>query len=116
MSLTILLYCRQRYQKPVLAAQSDITGVDPLEIGMAAMHLGAGRETKDSKIDLAVGIELKRQVGDQISEGDELAIIHANSETVIPEAVQTVKQAFTVQEERISPNPLIYTKITSKDV
>lgn len=106
-----------RYRKPVVAEQSGyVTAVDPLEIGMAAMHLGAGRETKDSEIDLAVGIELKRQVGDEVSAGDELAIIHANSETAVPEAVLAVRQAFTVEKDQISPNPLIYTKITSKDV
>lgn len=106
-----------QYQEPVLAKQSGyVTEIDPLAIGTAAMYLGAGRETKESQIDLAVGIELKHQVGDWISQGEELAIIHANKETDIQEAAQTVRQAFHIHQNRISPNPLIYTKITSKDV
>ncbi|MEW6623809.1 MAG: pyrimidine-nucleoside phosphorylase [Bacillota bacterium] len=47
-------------------------------IGIGAMMLGAGRETKDSAIDLAVGITLEKKVGDRVEAGAELAVLHAN--------------------------------------
>lgn len=48
------------------------------DIGLAAMHLGAGRATKDEQIDLGVGIVLKKKVGDSVKKGEPLAEIHTN--------------------------------------
>ncbi|APB69551.1 pyrimidine-nucleoside phosphorylase [Paenibacillus polymyxa] len=52
------------------------------EIGTAAMLLGAGRATKESEIDLAVGLMLNKKVGDAVQKGDSLVTIHANHEDV----------------------------------
>lgn len=52
------------------------------EVGTAAMLLGAGRATKESIIDLAVGIVLHKKVGDKVKVGESLATIHANSKNV----------------------------------
>ena len=50
------------------------------------MKLGAGRENKDSKIDLSVGIVLAKKRGDKVSKGETIATIHANSEEKFNEA------------------------------
>ncbi|MFB5267827.1 pyrimidine-nucleoside phosphorylase [Paenibacillus enshidis] len=52
------------------------------EIGTAAMLLGAGRATKESEIDLAVGIMLNKKIGDSVQVGESLMTIHANRENV----------------------------------
>lgn len=52
------------------------------EIGTAAMILGAGRATKDSIIDLAVGLVLNKKIGDSVKSGESLVTIHANQEQV----------------------------------
>lgn len=52
------------------------------EIGIASMLLGGGRQTKDDKLDYAVGIELKKKVGDPVSEGEPLLTIYANREDI----------------------------------
>ncbi|WP_068503127.1 pyrimidine-nucleoside phosphorylase [Paenibacillus kribbensis] len=52
------------------------------EIGTAAMLLGAGRATKESEIDLAVGLMLNKKVGDAVQKGESLVTIHANREDV----------------------------------
>ncbi|MDH4420261.1 pyrimidine-nucleoside phosphorylase [Bacillus cereus] len=52
------------------------------EIGTAAMLLGAGRATKESEIDLAVGLMLRKKVGDSVKKGDALVTIYANRENV----------------------------------
>lgn len=52
------------------------------EIGTAAMLLGAGRATKESEIDLAVGLMLNKKIGDPVKKGDSLVTIHANRENV----------------------------------
>ncbi|MBU3157130.1 pyrimidine-nucleoside phosphorylase [Clostridium estertheticum] len=52
------------------------------EIGIAAMLLGAGRATKEDKIDLAVGLMLRKKVGDKVEKGETLITIYANRENV----------------------------------
>ncbi|WP_458121559.1 pyrimidine-nucleoside phosphorylase [Paenibacillus sp. Z6-24] len=52
------------------------------EIGTAAMLLGAGRATKESEIDLAVGLMLNKKVGDSVKVGESLVTIHSNRENV----------------------------------
>ncbi|MDW0109124.1 pyrimidine-nucleoside phosphorylase [Sporosarcina aquimarina] len=62
-----------------------ITKMEADEIGVAAMLLGAGRATKEDDIDLAVGIVLKKKIGDSVKSGETLAIVHSNQ----PEIVKT---------------------------
>lgn len=52
------------------------------EIGIAAMILGAGRKTKEDAIDHAVGIKLHKKIGDQVTEGESLLTIYANTQEV----------------------------------
>lgn len=52
------------------------------DIGTAAMLLGAGRATKESEIDLAVGLMLNKKVGDYVEEGESLVTIHANQQDI----------------------------------
>ena len=50
------------------------------EIGIAAMLLGGGRQTKDDKLDYAVGLELHKKVGDPVQAGESLLTIYASRE------------------------------------
>lgn len=50
------------------------------KIGVAAMVLGAGRETKESQIDLSAGIMLNKKIGDQVEKGELLATLYTNKE------------------------------------
>jgi pyrimidine-nucleoside phosphorylase len=59
-----------------------VSFIEADEVGTAAMLLGAGRATKESEIDLAVGIVLHKKVGDAVKPGESLATIHANTENV----------------------------------
>ncbi|MCB2359227.1 pyrimidine-nucleoside phosphorylase [Clostridium estertheticum] len=52
------------------------------EIGIAAMLLGAGRATKEDKIDLAVGLMLRKKVGDKVEKGEPILTIYSNRENV----------------------------------
>ncbi|MED4959397.1 pyrimidine-nucleoside phosphorylase, partial [Paenibacillus macerans] len=55
-----------------------VDSIQAEEIGLAAMMLGAGRETKDSVIDLGAGVELRKKIGDPVEIGDTLAVLHLN--------------------------------------
>ena len=67
------------YQHEVLAKKSGyITFMDTESCGIASAMLGAGRETKDSQIDFAAGIILKKKVGDYVEAGEPMAVFYAD--------------------------------------
>lgn len=88
------------------------------EIGTAAMELGAGRETKESIIDLSVGIRLQRKVGDPVRAGDTLAVLYAKSEQDpgATRSAERVQRAYLIQSEPPEARKLIYAVVTKDGV
>lgn len=80
------------------------------EIGTAAMKLGAGRATKDSVIDLAVGLILNKKIGDAVAEGESLLTIHSNNEDV-EEVKELLYKSIIISQEKLDAPPLIHTHI-----
>ncbi|NSL50448.1 pyrimidine-nucleoside phosphorylase [Calidifontibacillus erzurumensis] len=80
------------------------------KVGKAAMLLGAGRATKESKIDLAVGLVLRKKVGDKVNKGEALVEIHSNFEN-IDEIKELLYNCFTISPKETTAPPLIYDKI-----
>lgn len=74
-------------------------------IGKGAMLLGAGRETKDDKIDFYAGITLTKKVGEKVEKGDILCILHTNMEEY-SEAEKIIKAAYVIGET--VPNEITY--------
>jgi len=87
-------------------SEGHVRNVRALAIGNAAMLLGAGRVTKEDEIDLAVGIKVHAKVGDRIKKGDLLATVHGNEKN-LEEAVDMVRSAFEISDQKIVPNKLI---------
>ena len=58
------------------------------------MHLGGGRATKDSEIDLSVGVILHKKVGDKVEMGESLATIHASSKEKAQEAAKLLRDCY----------------------
>ncbi|EAD5761785.1 TPA: pyrimidine-nucleoside phosphorylase [Listeria monocytogenes] len=72
-----------KYQIEVPAKSSGfVSQIVADEIGIAAMILGAGRATKEDEINLAVGLMLRKKVGDAVKEGESLVTIFADQEDV----------------------------------
>ncbi|MGG3521550.1 pyrimidine-nucleoside phosphorylase [Bacillus pseudomycoides] len=80
------------------------------EIGIAAMLLGAGRATKEDEIDLAVGLMLRKKVGEAVKEGEPLVTIYANRENV-EDVKAKIYENISVSEKAETLN-LIHTIIT----
>jgi len=81
------------------------------EIGIAAGMLGAGRMTKESEIDLAVGLVLNKKVGDYVEKGDVLVTLHTNTDETA-EVEEKVKRAYRLYDEKPEARVLIYDVIT----
>ncbi|GGF76258.1 pyrimidine-nucleoside phosphorylase [Paenibacillus albidus] len=99
-------------------AAGYVEGIQAEEIGIAAMLLGAGRETKESVIDLAVGIHLSKKVGDAVAAGETLAVLHVNhaSEGKVQEARNKVLEAYRISAQPVAPLPLVYAIVTKEGV
>lgn len=84
---------------PIAAAKSGyVSRILCDEVGICSLILGGGRETKDSKIDLSVGIVLCKKVGDYVKKGEPLALIHANDMERAKEAERRYMSACTIAE------------------
>lgn len=70
------------------------------EIGVCSLMLGGGRETKESVIDLSVGLTLNKKVGDFVEEGEPLAYIHANDEGRYAAATERFLNAYVISDVR----------------
>lgn len=85
-----------------------ISKIKAESFGLIAMELGAGRATKDSVIDLAVGIVLNKKRGEKVEKGDVLAYIHSNNKEKIDRAKNDIIKNIIITNEYNSNIPLIY--------
>ena len=75
--------------------------IESEEIGIVSMLLGGGRETKESKIDLAVGLVLHKKVGDKVNIGDSIATIYANDAVKLATAKKRFNGTYTFSQNPI---------------
>lgn len=103
--------------EPVL---SDVTGyvkgIVAEDIGVAALTLGAGRETKESEIDLSVGIVLHKKIGDYVAKGEAIATIYANDKEKQSKAEDITKNAYSIVSEKIEPKKLVKGIVTKDGI
>lgn len=84
-----------------------IYSIDAESIGIGAMLLGAGRKKKEDPIDPAAGITLISKMGDKVSKGDIICQLRTNLDE-IDDAMEKVKGAFVIKDEKPKTNPFIY--------
>jgi pyrimidine-nucleoside phosphorylase len=85
-----------------------VTGIACRAVGTAAMLLGAGRETVESRIDPGVGFVLRKKVGDAVAAGEPLATVHVNDRRRLDEALAMLGRAIRVGPEAPPPRPLVH--------
>jgi len=90
---------KAKYNVPVTFGQEGyITSCKNSEVGMVSLMLGGGRATKESEIDLAVGIDIVKHIGDYVKTDDVFAYIHANDEAVIEAAKERLINAYEISD------------------
>ncbi|MBO7744028.1 pyrimidine-nucleoside phosphorylase [Paenibacillus sp. MWE-103] len=109
-------------QAPVLVEvpapkSGHVHAIQAEELGLAAMLLGAGRAMKDSVIDHAVGITLRRKVGEEVREGETIALLHVREDGDAAQAVlRRVQDAYAIGDEPAQPSPLLLSIVTEQGV
>lgn len=92
---------KAKRQEPVLAEEEGyVEKIVCDEVGICSLMLGGGRETKESVIDLSVGIVLEKKVGDKVNAGDVLAWLHANDSEKLKAAKERLLSAYTIGKNK----------------
>lgn len=88
-----------------------ITRLDAEGCGLAAVELGAGRETKESPIDFGAGIVLLKNKGDRVEQGQPIARLYAQSEALCRRGEERFFQALEVGPQAPQTGPMIVDRV-----
>ena len=101
-----------KYKIEVIAESNGmVTKINAQEVGIIAMEIGAGRATKEDKIDLSVGIVFNKKCFDKVKEGDVLAVIYANDKDKGEKARQKLLKNIIIGDSLEKDIQLIYKTI-----
>ncbi len=102
-----------------LEALSEESGyvqrIDAEGVGLVSMHLGGGRATAESGIDLAVGVVLHKKRGDAVAAGESLATIHARDAASAESAAALLRKAYAIGEGKPGDTPFVKAIIRAED-
>jgi pyrimidine-nucleoside phosphorylase len=84
-----------------------VSRLGAIGVGLAALHLGAGRQAKDDTIDHSVGIVCRKKRGDRVGAGETLAEVHARDEASAEAAAREVLAAYEFSEQPPPATPLL---------
>lgn len=107
------VYETEKFSKPsiIMEVPSVETGfvekIDTSDIGAVSLILGGGRETKESEIDLSVGVVLHKKVGDKVEQGENIATLYANDLDKLSLAKDRLLNAFCITVTPAKAQPLI---------
>ena len=91
----------------VAPAAGYVASLSAIAVGNAAVHLGAGRRTKEDAVDHAVGIVCRAKRGDRVEAGQPLAEVHARSDAAAEAAVDEVLAAYAIADEAPLERPVL---------
>lgn len=97
-------------------ASGYVSSINAEDVGIAALLLGAGRETKEEDIDYSVGIVLDKKVGAYVSKGETIARIHVNDRSRLEECTKKLLGAYSFTDEKPGPRPLIFGMVDEKGI
>ena len=80
-------------------------------IGLAVVALGGGRRRPTDEIDFAVGLTELVGLGEQVTVGQPLAMVHARTEAAAQQAIKEIQAAYEISPVALTANPVIYRTI-----
>lgn len=100
-----------KYQIDVKAKEDGyVAGIEADSIGTAAMILGAGRATKESIVDLSVGLILRKKISDEVKKGDTIVTIHSNTENV-ENVIERIYESYKISAAKVAEPTLVHAEI-----
>jgi pyrimidine-nucleoside phosphorylase len=110
---SLLPQANDQYQVKA-STEGFIAAINAETFGLAAMTLGAGRENKDSVIDLSVGIKAHVRPGDKVRKGQPLFTLYYNDPQKLDSALALISHTLQFSSTPFPGEPLIYSFITKK--
>ena len=103
--------------EPIISTEEGyVKAIKADDIGVAALVLGAGRETKASIIDLSVGIVLHKKIGDFVKKGQAIATIYASNAEKQKISEEMILKAYEIVQEKVIAKPLIKGIVTKEGI
>lgn len=99
-----------------IKAQEDgfVEKIETDEIGVVSLILGGGRETKESDIDLSVGVIIHKKIGDAVEKGETVAVLHGNDLKKMEQAKERFMAAYTFSKSPVTRDALVKWIISDK--
>ena len=95
------LFTKSRFVYEVKSKQEGyISHMDALKLGIASMHMGAGRLTKEDPINYSVGIVLNKKTNDYVNINDTLCYLHMDD--IKDDIIKEVYSAFEFSDKKVS--------------
>ncbi|MCT4507176.1 MAG: pyrimidine-nucleoside phosphorylase [Tepidibacter sp.] len=93
-----------------------VSKIEAETVGISAMMLGAGRETKEDELDLGTGIVLEKKVGDMVEEGETLAVMYINDIKKFEVAKERLLSAYIISDQKPVERKLIHGIVTKDGI
>jgi len=88
-------------------ASGYIADINCLDLGIALAMIGGGREKKEDRIDLGVGLKFHKRIGDPVQSGETLVTIAYNTEAQLQAAQKMIAAAYQISDKKPPARPLI---------
>ncbi len=101
-------YPKSKFNTKIKSNESGyLKSVDTYELGMAGLELGAGRKTKEDKIDFKAGIIFNFKIGDSVKNGDVIAELFSNDKNKLKLVEENFLDILTFSKTKVRKNKLI---------
>ncbi len=111
------LFAKAPYEREIKAVKKGyLVHMNTEQCGIASSMLGAGRVTKESLIDYTAGIALKKKVGQEVEEGETIAVLYTSTQELFDAAEEEFLKAVTIADGKPEEEPLIYARVTREGV
>ncbi|MBQ9120022.1 MAG: pyrimidine-nucleoside phosphorylase [Lachnospiraceae bacterium] len=108
----VAAYAKEIYPQ----SEGYLASVQTEEIGMVSLVLGAGRETKESEIDMTAGLIMTAKIGDLLNPAEPMAVLYANDEKKLLDAEKRFQKAIQISKEPVQPLKHIYATVSGEGV
>ena len=108
---------RTEFKEDIIATEDGyVSDILTDEVGMTSLILGGGRETKDSVIDLSVGLKIRKKIGDFVSKGETFVTLYANDIEKLRAASARIRGAYKFSSQKVEPPKHVLAIVTSEGI
>ena len=102
-------FTKAKYVTELLSDRDGyIAKTDASGMGISAMMLGAGRDSKDDEIDMSAGIVQLAFVGEYVKKGQPIARFQSSTVADHTDAQKRYRNSLTITDSKPQDEPIVY--------